>query len=235
MNLKKEIWKKEDYEEYITYLKSKKEQEYKKFQERLTPTKYEILGLRVPIQRKIAREILKGNAFSFLKFCQSNYYEEVNIEGFVIAGLSNKEKYLDSFTSKIDNWAICDSFCSSWKIKEEEKDFYYEKIKEFLKSDKTFTIRVGLVLLLTTYVEEKYVSNILLLVNSIKKEEYYVQMAKAWLVAECFIKYPKKTLPYIKEQKLNKFTQNKTISKICDSYRVSKEVKEKLKSYRIVK
>ena len=102
MNLNKEHWQEKDYEEYLEYLKSLREEEYQKFHQKLTTTKYEILGLRVPLQRKIAMEISKGNIEEFLEFCQDTYYEEVNIEGFVLAKIKDLallEKYFDSFES----------------------------------------------------------------------------------------------------------------------------------------
>lgn len=80
MELKKDIWTKKDYQEYVKYLISLKDETYKEFHQKLTITKYEILGIRVPMQRKIAKEISKGNALSFLSVCKETYYEEVNIE-----------------------------------------------------------------------------------------------------------------------------------------------------------
>lgn len=233
MNLKKEIWTKEDYKEFKKYLKEIGEENYKIFHKKLTPTKYEILGIRVPIQRKIAKEISKGNVISFLALCETDYYEEINIEGFVIANLKeNFDLYFDKFIEKIDNWATCDSFCNSIKQIEKNKEKYFKKITELLKETHPFKVRVGVVLLLSYYVEEKYIKEIILKIEEIKREEYYINMAIAWLIAECFIKYPKITMPYIKENNLSSFTQNKTISKIRDSYRVSKEIKEELKKYR---
>ena len=119
MNLCREHWTEKDYEMYVDYLKSLQDENYRKFHQNLTTTRYEILGLRVPMQRKIAKEISKGNIEEFFCFCKDKYYEEVNIEGFVLAGikdLSLLEKYFDSFVLKIDNWAICDGFCNSLKI-----------------------------------------------------------------------------------------------------------------------
>ena len=54
-------------------------------------------------------------------------------------------------------------------------------------------------------------------------------MAEAWLICEMYIKYPKEIKKFLENNNLNKFTQNKAISKIHDSYRVSKEEKELLK------
>ena len=234
MDLKKDVWTKEDYEEYITYLQSLKEESYKEFHQKLTTTKYEILGIRVPLQRKIAKEIAKGNALSFLKYPKEKYYEEVNIEGFVIASLEEKDflKNFDKFVSKIDNWAICDGFCNSIKVIPKNKETYLSKIKEMLNSKEEFTVRVGLILLLCFYVEPTYLETIFSLVDALNREEYYINMAAAWLLAECYIKYRNETLVFLKNNHNSKFVQNKTISKICDSYRVTKEEKEMLKKLR---
>lgn len=159
MNLKRQSWSKKDYQEYQEYLRSMAESSYKEFSMKLTPTKYEILGIRVPLQRKIARELHKGNYQEFLNESLDTSFEEVNIVGFLIASLKEEErkKYLDSFLLKIDNWAICDGFCSTLKIQDNEKEMYFEKIKKYLQSEHIFTVRVGLVLLLNYYVEEKYI------------------------------------------------------------------------------
>ena len=233
MNLCREHWTEKDYEMYVDYLKSLQDENYRKFHQNLTTTRYEILGLRVPMQRKIAKEISKGNIEEFFCFCKDKYYEEVNIEGFVLAGikdLSLLEKYFDSFVLKIDNWAICDGFCNSLKIVQKNKECFWKKIQELLKKEETFSVRVGLILLLCFYVEKEYIFDILQLVKTVTHEEYYVGMGLAWLLAECYIKYPEETLVLLKEKSLSSFVQNKTISKIRDSYRVSKEEKEFLQS-----
>ena len=233
MNLCREHWTEKDYEMYVDYLKSLQDENYRKFHQNLTTTRYEILGLRVPMQRKIAKEISKGNIEEFFCFCKDKYYEEVNIEGFVLAGikeLSLLEKYFDSFVLKIDNWAICDGFCNSLKIVQKNKEYFWKKIQELLKKEETFSVRVGLILLLCFYVEKEYIFDILQLVKTVTHEEYYVGMGLAWLLAECYIKYPEETLVLLKEKSLSSFVQNKTISKIRDSYRVSKEEKEFLQS-----
>ena len=236
MNLAQEHWTKEDYEKYMDYLKSLQDEKYRSFHQGLTVTRYEILGIRVPVQRKIAKEISKGNIVEFLSFCQGKYYEEVNIEGFVLAeikDLSLLENYFDSFLLKIDNWAICDGFCNSLKIVQKNKEYFWKKIQELLSSKDPFTIRVGCILLLSFFVEKEYILEILQKVKTVKNDEYYVGMGLSWLLAECFVKFPEETLKLLKEKCLSSFVQNKTISKIRDSYRVSKEDKEFLKSLKM--
>ena len=99
-------------------------------------------------------------------------------------------------------------------------------------SDKEFISRVGLIIILSHFISEKNLDTIFEVLNKIKSDLFYINMAEAWLVCELYIKNPKETMKFIKKKKLNKFTQNKAISKINDSYRVSKEEKEILKKYR---
>ncbi len=231
--LKCKKWLKNDYNEYIIYLKSLSDENYRKFHGKLTPTKYEILGIKVPIQRKIAKMISKGDIESFFKYSDTNYYEEVMIKGFVIASIRDKDlllKYLEDYVLLIDNWAICDGFCNSLKIINQDKDYWFNYFSKYLKSSEEFRIRVGLIILLNFYVSDEYLDCIFKLIDEIELDKYYVNMGISWLLCECFIKYRDKTLEYLLKSQVNTFTFNKTISKIRDSYRVSKEDKLYLNS-----
>ena len=230
-SLVKEKWNAETYQEYVEYLKSLKDEKYKEFHKNLTTTKYEILGIRVPMQRKIAKEISKGDISSFLTCTKNMYYEEVMIKGFVIASIKNKEtflNYIEEYVDLIDNWAICDGFCNSLKLIEKDKEFWFSYFTNYLKSKDEFRLRVGLIVLLSFYVEDTYLEKIFSLLDEIKVDAYYVNMGIAWLLCECFTKYRDITLKYLLKSKINTFTFNKTISKIRDSYRVSLEDKEYL-------
>lgn len=223
------------YREYINYLISIGEEEYKKFNSRIIFTKYEMLGIRLPKLRKIAKDISKKDYKSFLKISGNTYYEEVMIYLLVVASLKSTSElmlYFDKALCLIDNWALCDSFCSSLKIVEKNKDYFLKIIDKLLKSKETYNIRVGFVLFLNFYVSEEYLDLIFNYLNNIKSTEYYINMAKAWLLCEVFIKYQDSGLKYLENNNLDSFTINKAISKIRDSYRVSKEIKDKILIYR---
>lgn len=223
------------YKEYINYLISIGEEEYKKFNSRIIFTKYEMLGIRLPKLRKIAKDISKKDYKSFLKISGNTYYEEVMIYLLVVASLKSTSElmlYFDKALSLIDNWALCDSFCSSLKIVEKNRDYFLKIIDKLLKSKETYNIRVGFVLLLNFYVSEEYLDLIFNYLNNIKSTEYYINMAKAWLLCEVFIKYQDSGLKYLENNNLDSFTINKAISKIRDSYRVSKEIKDNILIYR---
>ena len=225
------IWNKETYQEYINYLISIKEDMYKEFHSKLCFTKYEILGIRLPIIRKIAKEISKTNYEDFLKLTKSKYYEEVLIECLVISTLKDEsifDKYFNKYIIKIDNWGICDSFCNSLNIVIKNPTKYFNLCKELSLSNEEFISRVGLIIILNYFIKQEYLKDIFNILDSITSDKYYINMAQAWLICELYIYYPQETEKYLKNNKLNNFTHNKSISKIRESYRILKEKKDYL-------
>ena len=225
------IWNKETYQEYINYLISIKENKYKEFHTKLCFTKYEILGIRLPIIRNISKQISKTNYQDFLKYTNSKYYEEVLIEGLVISTIKEEsifDKYFNKYITKIDNWGICDSFCNSLNIVTKNPSKYFNICKELSLSQEEFISRVGLIIILNYFIKEEYLKDIFNILDSINSDKYYINMAQAWLICELYIYYPQQTEEYLKNNKLNNFTHNKSISKIRESYRISKETKDYL-------
>ena len=228
-------WNKENYDKFIKYLLSLQDIKYKEFHSSLVlNSKYEIIGIRAPIMRDIAKKIAKGNIEEFLEYAQNKYYEEVMIQGLVISHIKDEKifyKYFKKFINKIDNWAICDSFCNSIKIvRKHEKKYFKEAIKMAL-NEKEFKSRSGLVMILNHFISNDKLSAIFETLNKIQSNKFYINMAEAWLICEMYIKFPQETKEFLKSNNLNKFTQNKAISKIHDSYRVTKEEKEQLQKY----
>lgn len=231
-----ENWNKENYKKFVEFLESIKDEEYKEFHSSLVlNSKYEMIGIRLPSMRKIAKEISKTDIEEFLKYSQNKYYEEVMIQGLVISNVKDEEifyKYFKSHVNKIDNWALCDTFCNSVKIVKKYEEKYFPLSIEMCLNEKEFISRTGLVIILSHFVEEKYLKEIFNTLNKIKSDKFYINMAQAWLICELYIKHPKETLKFVKQNNLNKFTHNKAISKIHDSFRVSKEDKEYLNELR---
>lgn len=224
-------WNKKSYQEYLEYLLKIKEEEYKKFHSKLCFTKYEILGIRVPKLREIAKKISKTNIEDFLRLCESNYYEEVFIEGLVISQIKDEELFLNYFykyIEKIDNWGICDSFCNSLKIVNNNPNKYFQIATSLSLKESEFISRIGLIIILNFFVKEEYIKDIFNILNTINSDKYYVNMAQSWLVCELYIKYPSYTEEFLLDNNLNNFTHNKSISKIRESYRISKEKKDYL-------
>ena len=229
-------WNKDTYKDFVQKLISQKDEKYKEFHSSIVlNSKYEMIGIRVPKMREIAKEIAKTDIEDFLKCAQDNYYEEVMIQGLAISHIKNEEtfyNYFKKYIKKVDNWALCDSFCSSIKIvRKNEKKYFNEAVKMSL-SKKEFISRIGLVIILDHFISEKNLNTIFETLNKIESDKFYINMAESWLLCEMYIKFPKETTKFFKKNNLNSFTQNKAISKIHDSYRVSKEEKDYLKTLR---
>lgn len=209
------------------------------------PSERPFIGVRIPLIREIVTKVSSEKIAKFLAV-EPVAIEEVLARGILICRLPYEEivasrdelkgtSWFDSQIDYIDNWCTCDVFCSGVcrKIGKYRKEFLESKVEGLLETNSEFAVRVGLVLLKCGYVCEDYLAVIFDRVERIVgREEYYIRMAIAWLVAECFIKYPEATLVYMKVSKLPKWTFNKTISKICDSYRVDEETKKMLTKLR---
>lgn len=208
---------------------------YAEFASGGTPTEFPFLGVRLPDLRALAKEIMKaGNAEEFLAHPPQSF-EEVMTQGIIIASLPYEEMRgrVFQFVRGIDNWGVCDTFCNTAKSVKKHREEFLEGVIDPLLDGGEFEVRVGLVMLLCHYVSAEYLSVIFDRVMRVKdREEYYIKMAVAWLMAECFIKFPDETGAVLMAGALPKWTQNKTISKIRDSYRVPEEVKEGLVKFR---
>ncbi|MBR3368670.1 DNA alkylation repair protein [Candidatus Saccharibacteria bacterium] len=226
----------DNYEDFQTALASLSDDEYREFTMRGVPCDRPFLGVRIPEIKRLIQKIPKEKIADFIKH-EPIAIEEVLARGFLISRLPYDEmlKFFDSHIKLLDNWCTVDTFCASLKktIKNHEADFLDRKVEKLLESKNEFAVRVGLVSLLDFYIKPDYIFLIFDRIESLKnRDEYYIKMAVAWLVAECFIKFPDETFGFLKTTELPKWTFNKAISKICDSFRVEKEVKDYLKTLR---
>lgn len=207
--------------------------EYKKFHSSLLPGIDNILGVRVPEIRKLVKELLKGDYIDYLENNANKYYEETMVEGLIIAtskiDIDTKIKYLKKFIPKIDNWAVCDICCSSFKFKETEKDKIWNFILEYKNSNKEFELRFMVVIMMNYFLYDNYLDNIFKIIDSIKVDYYYTNMAIAWLISVVFVKNKEATLKYLENNNLSQFTYNKSLQKIIESNRVTKVDKEVIK------
>ncbi len=134
---------------------------YKKFQEKICPNIKNIIGVRVPNLRKYAKEIAKSDFRTYLKNAKDDYYEEVLLQGMVI-GISKmciEEKliYIEKFIPKIDNWAICDIFCSGLKFIKQNQNTMWQFLQKYIKSNKEFELRFIIVVMLDYFITDEYV------------------------------------------------------------------------------
>lgn len=209
---------------------------YRDFHNKLCPGVDNIIGVRLPNIKKLAKEISKTAKEEYICFIENSddkYYEKIMLQGLVIGNskleLEERLKYIASFVPKINNWAVCDCFCCSLKFIEKSKEAIWNFIQKYLNSDNEFDVRFALVILLNYYLEEKYITEIFKITDNINSGKYYINMAEAWLIAECYIMYPEISIKYLNNNKLNDFVHNKCLQKICESYRVSKDTKNELK------
>ena len=210
------------------------DEKYKKFHSGLCPNTDNIIGVRLPQLRQIAKEISKGDWRGYLENCLEDYYEENLINGLVIAyakcDVEEKLQYIKSFVPKIDNWAICDSFCNSLKFTTKNREIVWDFLQTYLNSNEEFEIRFAVVMMLNYYVTEEYIDIVLKTLDKICHDGYYVKMAVAWAVSICFIHFEDKTMDFLKNNNLDYFTYNKSLQKICESLRVDKNTKILIKS-----
>ena len=212
---------------------SLQDKEYMKFLSKLTPNVSEntIIGVRIPEIRKLAKKLVKNNEYEdFLKELPHKYYDENLLHGAIISESKDFEKcikLLDNFLPFVDNWAVCDTI--SPKIFKKYKKELIEKIKEWSQSDKTYTCRFGVEMLMTHFLDEDFKKEYLEVVADIHSEEYYVKMVVAWFFATALAKQWDYAVIYLEDNRLDVWMHNKTIQKARESLRISLEKKEYLK------
>ncbi len=224
------VWSNAAYAAFLQTLKQLADSKYKAFHERLCKTSgAEILGVRSPETKRIAKEIAKGDAAGFLALAGDTYYEELLIKGFVIAflkvSLNDKRPLIDGFIPQIDNWAVCDSFCAALKPKRGEEETLYRLCLDYLAKPGEYERRAAIVLLMDHLVTDEYTDRIFTLLAGVQCDCYYVHMAVAWCVQVCFVKNKEKTLDFLRTDALDVQTHNKAIQKITESNRVTQEEK----------
>ena len=221
-------------DEVIAKLNSLAEADYKEFNQKITPTKKEVLGVRLPALRKLAKEIVKEDWQSFLNTSQDEIFEELMLQGFVIGyaklDLPDRFRYIESFVPKIDNWAICDSFCGTLKFASKCKSEVWDFLQDYLQAEEEFQVRFAVVMLMNYFLDDEHIEEVLKIYDSIKSDKYYVQMGVAWAISVCFVKYQELTMDYLKNNNLDDFTYNKSLQKIIESLRVDKETKDIIRS-----
>lgn len=224
-------------EEIRSKLFNLSEDEYRNFHSKLCPNTENILGVRLPLLRNMAKDLAKNNWEAYLNNPYNEYYEEIMIEGLTIGyiktDINTRLKYIKRFIPKIDNWAICDSFCNNLKFTKNNLNEVWEFISTYLSSNKEFELRFAIVMMLHYYINEEYIDRVLHILNDINHEGYYVKMAVAWAISFAYIKFPHKTLVFLKNNNLDSFTYNKSLQKIIESTRVSNEYKDLIRSMKI--
>lgn len=234
-------WSKEDYHILWEHFKEYAKEDYGNFSAKLLPgtSRNRILGIRLPLLRKFAKAIAKGNLLSYLEVVHDlakesdRMLEEKLVWAFLIGHIKDWEesrRQIQRFVPYIDNWSVNDSFCSSLKIAKNHPMQMLELVQDYLDSKQMYELRFSFVMLLNYYIKEDTIDFVLEACNRDDLCEYYVQMAVAWTVSMCYVFDREKTLTFFENCKLDDFTFNKSVQKILESLQITKEEKQIIKS-----
>ena len=213
------------------------DEKYRDFQSGLTPTveKSKAIGVRTPELKALAKEIAKrDNLEDFLNDLPHEYFDENQLHAFILTDMKDFGKcrdYLNAFLPYVDNWATCDQM--SPKCFKKHKKELLTLIDGWLKSGETYTIRFGIKMYMSHFLDEDFDIKYPKIVAKIRSDEYYINMMIAWYFATALAKQYDAIIPFIEKKKLDPWTHNKTIQKAVESYRITPEQKEYLKSLKI--
>ncbi len=223
--------------EIQSVLFSFEDKEYREFNSKLIPNidKNTIIGVRTPYIRQIAKNIKNTDtARKFMNSLPHKYLEENNLHGYLLENVKDFDECLkqtEKFLPYIDNWGTCDTI--SPKAFKKNLPAIEEKIKEWLSSSHTYTVRFGISMMMKFFLDDNFKTEHLSWVQKIESDEYYINMMRAWYFATAMAKKREETLPYFENKKLDKWTHNKAIQKCVESFRITDSDKEFLKALKI--
>lgn len=211
---------------------------YKAFNESLLPGVETAYGIRLPQMRQVAKTLLRQDPVGFLEHFQPNCYEETQLRGLVIGGMKlpweEKCPLVEDFLPRIDNWAVCDTFCGSLKPRSaQDVSLMWEFLKPLYASDEEYKARFAAVMQLSHFVDAAHLEEGLGLLGQVRHPGYYAKMAVAWALSVWFVKFPQETESLLAQRAFEPWVQNKAIQKVRESRRVSKEDKDRLLSYKL--
>ncbi len=217
-------------------LKAKASEKLRNFSSGLMPTvdKETMLGVPVPEVRKIARRYIQTYKLDeYLEQLPHKYWEELLLHGELLNSFADFDTALqqvERLLSYINDWASCDTL--SLRVFEKNRQQLFFHCEKWLRAQHEYTVRFALVCLKQYFLDDFFIHESLSLAASVTREEYYIQMAQAWLFAEALLKQPAATLVYLNERRLLPWVHNKSIQKACESKRVADEFKETLRTLR---
>lgn len=214
------------------------DEKYRDFQVKLIPTvkKEAVIGVRTPQLRALAKRMVKReDMHMFLDVLPHSFFDENQLHAFMISEMKDFEVCMAEvcrFLPFVDNWATCDQL--SPKVFKKHRTELLVHIREWLESDRVYTLRFGVGMLMQHFLEEDFDLLYLQMVAKIRSEEYYVRMMVAWYFATALAKQYEQALPFLEEKKLDSWTHNKAIQKAVESYRITQEQKIYLKKLKII-
>lgn len=223
-------------DEIISELYKKQDIKYRDFQAKLIPDKTvdDMIGVRTPELRKYAKELVKRDDIGeFLSTLPHEFFDEYQLHAFIISGIKDFDKCMyevNRFLPYVDNWATCDQL--SPKVFKKNRPELLKQIKKWIKSKDKYTVRFGIGMLMQHFLDEDFDVKYPEMVVKLRSDEYYINMMIAWYFATALAKQYDTVIPFIEEKRLDKWTHNKAIQKSVESYRITPQQKEYLKTFK---
>lgn len=220
-------------DEIRSWLLEHAEKKFQEFTSSLIPGSDEILGVRIPALRGLAKQLAKEDWRTYLANARDDSYEEIMLQGMVIgyakADIEEILKYTAVFIPKIHDWSVNDCFCSTFKIAQKYRERVWDFLMQYRNSESEFEQRVVAIMLMDHFLVEEYIDRVLEVWDTLTHEGYYRQMGVAWGVATAYAKFPEQTHAFLLDNHMDDFTYNKSIQKMLESYRIPQETKQMLR------
>lgn len=221
----------------LAFLQEKAEEKYRDFSAKLLPPQTELLGVRIPTLRQYAKTLLKeGQGETYLKLSLSKlqYQEELMLYALILANAKmlpdDKIPLIQKFIPYINSWAVCDIFCADLKEVKKHPKLFYDTFQLACNTEQEYQVRFFYVLALNYFITSGYMNKVFAHIAKQKYTGYYDKMAVAWLLSVAYVKFPEETESFLFNTSLDTFVFKKSISKICESFRVTKEAKIRLRT-----
>lgn len=223
-------------------LEALSDEDYRLFSHKLNPGVEPVLGVRVPAVRSLAREVAaRDNWREVVEVLLAQPVDNLSMEERMVCGMvpafvremscEERLEWLARFVPLINCWAVCDTVCSTYhRFVSREMERVYNFLLPYLHAASPYEVRFGVVMLMDNYVEPLYIDRLLELYNGVRVPHYYVQMGVAWALSVCYVKFPARTYAFLSRQSLDSFTHNKTLQKVCESYRVTSQEKDRIRA-----
>lgn len=203
---------------------------YQRFNSRLIPGVENLLGVRTPHLRKIAKRLAKGDWQAYLATARDDSYEEILLQGLVLgyakASWQELAPWVARFIPKITNWAVCDLFCGSIKQAKASPEEAWAFTAAYFGSTSPYEIRFAVVMALNYFLGDAYLDEVIAYLDAIRHDDYYVKMGVAWTLSMAYVEQPERVLPYLQKNNLDDWTHNKALQKIIESLQVSEETRQ---------
>lgn len=220
-------------EELLIKLNSLKTNHQLEFSKSLIPNSLVMLGVKVPDLRMIAKDISKTSPIEFLESNPQNIYElemlQAMVIGYMKEDLSVILHYAKTFIPLIHDWSVNDCFCQTFKIAKKHQAEVWNMLKEYFNSKSEFELRCVVVMMLSHYINDDYIDEVIRFIDTTVHDGYYYKIACSWCLQVIMVKYPDKCYEYLKYNNLDNWTHNKAITKMIESYRVSDDMKDKIR------